>query len=77
MREQRMGTDETDDFFTFCRSLIHIIHPLIDTVDAVAAHSAVDQALGRPVIRVILNPQDNVILNVGELITHRAICLAD
>lgn len=37
----------------------------------------IDQALGRPVTRVILDPQDNVILNVGELITHRAIRQAE
>jgi uncharacterized protein YrrD len=37
----------------------------------------IEQALGRPVTRVILDPQDNVILNVGELITHRAVRLAD
>lgn len=30
-------------------------------------------ALGRPVTRVILDQSDNVILNVGELITHQAI----
>lgn len=30
-------------------------------------------ALGRPVLRVILDRQDNVILNVGELVTHEAI----
>jgi uncharacterized protein YrrD len=30
-------------------------------------------ALGRPVTRVILGQQDEVILNVGELITHQAI----
>lgn len=30
-------------------------------------------ALGRPVTRVILDEQDQVILNVGELITHQAI----
>lgn len=30
-------------------------------------------ALGRPVTRVVLDKQDNVILNVGELITHAAI----
>jgi uncharacterized protein YrrD len=30
-------------------------------------------ALGRPTSRVILDPQDNVILNVGELITHQAV----
>jgi uncharacterized protein YrrD len=33
----------------------------------------IEQALGRPVNRVILDPQDNVVLNVGELITHEAI----
>ena len=37
----------------------------------------IEQALGRPVTRVILDPQDNVILNVGELITHRAVRLAE
>jgi len=33
----------------------------------------IKSALGRPVTRVILDPQDRVILNVGELITHQAI----
>ncbi|UBF29796.1 PRC-barrel domain-containing protein (plasmid) [Kovacikia minuta CCNUW1] len=33
----------------------------------------IEQALGRPVNRVILDSQDQVILNVGELITHKAI----
>jgi uncharacterized protein YrrD len=33
----------------------------------------VNAAIGRPVTRVILDRQDNVILNVGELITHEAI----
>ncbi len=33
----------------------------------------IEQALGRPVTRVILDAKDNVILNVGELITNRAI----
>jgi uncharacterized protein YrrD len=33
-------------------------------------------ALGRPVNRVILDQQDQVILNVGELITHQAIEVA-
>jgi lactate dehydrogenase-like 2-hydroxyacid dehydrogenase len=32
---------------------------------------------GRPVTRVILDPEDNVILNVGELITHRAVSQAE
>jgi uncharacterized protein YrrD len=33
-------------------------------------------ALGRPITRVILDKDDTVILNVGELITHQAIHLA-
>lgn len=37
----------------------------------------IEQALGRPVTRVILDPQDHVILNVGELITHRAVHQAE
>ena len=37
----------------------------------------IEQALGRPVTRVILDLQDQVILNVGELITHKAIRQAE
>lgn len=33
----------------------------------------VRDALGRPVTRVILAPDDRVILNVGEIITHKAV----
>lgn len=33
----------------------------------------IKEALGRPVNRVILDQQDNVILNIGELVTHQAI----
>ena len=33
----------------------------------------INAALGRPVNRVILDRQDGVILNVGELITHKAV----
>lgn len=33
----------------------------------------IKRALGRPVTRVILDRQDNVILNVGELITNEAV----
>jgi uncharacterized protein YrrD len=43
-----------------------------------AAHKQrIEEALGRPVNRVILDPQDHVILNVGELITHQAIQQAE
>jgi uncharacterized protein YrrD len=37
----------------------------------------IEMALGRPVSRVILDPQDNVILNMGELITNKAIWQAE
>ncbi|MBW4481034.1 MAG: PRC-barrel domain-containing protein [Tildeniella torsiva UHER 1998/13D] len=36
----------------------------------------IKRALGRPATRVILGQQDEVILNVGELITHQAIASA-
>jgi hypothetical protein len=36
----------------------------------------IQAALGRPVTRVILGQHDEIILNVGELITHRAIASA-
>jgi uncharacterized protein YrrD len=42
------------------------------------SHEArIKSALGRPVSRVILDPQDNVILNVGEIITHQALTQAE
>lgn len=33
----------------------------------------VREALGRPVTRVILAPDDSVLLNIGEIVTHRAV----
>lgn len=38
-----------------------------------AEEHRIKRALGRPTNRVILDPQDNVILNVGEIITHKAV----
>lgn len=38
--------------------------------------SRINDALGRPVTRVILDQNDDVILNTGEIITHRAVALA-
>lgn len=35
--------------------------------------SQINDALGRPVTRVILTPEDEVILNTGDLITHKAV----
>lgn len=39
----------------------------------VVEEQRIKNALGRPVTRVILDHQDQVILNLGDLITHRAI----
>ncbi len=41
--------------------------------DANAEQKKINNALGRPTTRVILDPQDHVILNTGDLITHAAI----
>jgi hypothetical protein len=49
---------------------------LSDTRDKAAQANEerrINGALGRPVTRVILDQADNVILNVGELITHKAV----
>ena len=33
----------------------------------------IQNAIGRPTNRVVLSPQDQIILNVGEIITHKAV----
>jgi uncharacterized protein YrrD len=47
-----------------------------DYIAEVIEERRIKRALGRPVTRVILDRQDDVILNVGEMTTHRAIALA-
>ena len=42
-------------------------------LDAQAEQKRINDALGRPTTRVILDPNDHVILNTGDLITHAAI----
>jgi sporulation protein YlmC with PRC-barrel domain len=49
------------------------ISELRDSAAQEAEERRINNALGRPVNRVILDQQDNVILNVGELITHKAV----
>jgi len=49
------------------------ISDLRDSAAQEAEARRINNALGRPVNRVILDRQDNVILNVGELITHKAV----
>jgi hypothetical protein len=45
----------------------------VDQVDDRLMQQRIKNALGRPVTRVILDPDDNVILNTGDIITNRAI----
>ena len=58
---------------TFWQSLQKQVEKLRGHSVQAIKNQRIEQALGRPVTRVILDAQDNVILNVGELITHRAI----
>jgi sRNA-binding protein len=44
-----------------------------ETTAREAEEQRIKYAVGRPTTRVILDKQDNVILNVGELITHKAV----
>jgi uncharacterized protein YrrD len=44
-----------------------------ETTAREAEEQRIKYAVGRPAARVILDKQDNVILNVGELITHKAV----
>ena len=44
-----------------------------ETTAREAEEQRIKYAVGRPASRVILDKQDNVILNVGELITHKAV----
>lgn len=59
------------------KSLWHDLRERFSQYQGRSAHAIhrnrVEHALGRPVNRVILDRQDNVILNVGEIITHKAI----
>jgi uncharacterized protein YrrD len=44
-----------------------------DRTERESQAKAIKEALGRPVTRVVLDRQDSVILNVGDLITHHAV----
>jgi uncharacterized protein YrrD len=44
--------------------------------DAAREQSAINDALGRPTNRIILAKDDSVILNTGDIITHKAVELA-
>jgi sporulation protein YlmC with PRC-barrel domain len=46
---------------------------LKEKADQEMEHHRIKDALGRPVSRVIFDKSDNIILNTGDLITHKAI----
>jgi uncharacterized protein YrrD len=58
------------------QKLKHGLNDFQDRSTQAIEHKRIMGALGRPVNRVILDQQDQVILNVGELITHQAITVA-
>lgn len=75
-----MGTqvaEGTEQLKTNARNLLSQIRETATELQERSARTLEEQrirgALGRPVTRVILDEYDNVILNVGELITHQAI----
>ena len=45
----------------------------LDQREQEALEQRVREALGRPVTRVILAPDDSIILNIGEVVTHKAV----
>jgi uncharacterized protein YrrD len=51
-------------------------HDKKEEYEAAREKSAIDNALGRPVTRVILAQDDSIILNTGDLITHKAVSAA-
>ncbi|MEH2231181.1 MAG: PRC-barrel domain-containing protein [Nostoc sp.] len=66
-----------ENFNTFWQALKAKAEKLQKRSRRAMKNQRIEQALGRPVTRVILDPEDNVILNVGELITHRAVSQAE
>jgi uncharacterized protein YrrD len=53
--------------------LTGVAHEKKAELDASALQKRINGAVGRPVNRVILAPDDTVILNTGDIITHKAI----
>ena len=70
-------SDSTDQIKEGARSLWEQLRTTATDLQERSARTVEEQrikgALGRPVTRVILDERDDVILNVGELITHQAI----
>ncbi|MEA5451588.1 PRC-barrel domain-containing protein [Leptolyngbya sp. CCNP1308] len=78
--DRLQSTTAADQFQAGARSLWSQVQETTIALQQRSTRAIEDQqikhALGRPVTRVILGQQDEVILNVGELITHRAIASA-
>ena len=77
MRAREQATIAQENAYTFWEELKTQFREFQERSARAAHQKRIEQALGRPVKRVILDPQDNVILNVGELITHKAIRQAE
>ncbi len=74
---QNQTTAVQENLGTFWRSLQAKTEEFKGRSARVIKEQRIEQSIGRPVNRVILDPQDKIILNVGELITHQAIRQAD
>lgn len=77
MRVREQATIAQDYAYTFWKNLKTQYREFQHRSARSMHKQRIEQALGRPVNRVILDPQDNVILNVGELITHQAVWQAE
>jgi uncharacterized protein YrrD len=77
MRIREQATIAQENAYTFWEDLKTQYRDLQRRSSRAMHQRRIEQALGRPVNRVILDPQDNVILNVGELITHKAVQQAE
>lgn len=72
-RLRQGATQVADSTSSLWRTLQDSIIDLQQQSTQYAEQRRIHRALGRPVTRVILDLEDNVILNIGELITHEAI----
>lgn len=77
MRVREQAAIAQENAYTFWEDLKRQYKEFQQRSTRAAHQQRIEQALGRPVSRVILDPHDQVILNVGELITHKAIQQAE
>ena len=77
MRVREQAAIAQENAYTFWENLKTQYREFQERSARAAHQQRIEQALGRPVSRVILDPHDQVILNLGELITHKAIQQAE